>query len=299
MANVKSAFLVGEETDIHIIRGHAYDLGKRLLVSMDNGDIWWPSEFPAGVTARYSSNLKGTTVANVFTGNGVSINTLTGKLTALSAVPANPRRNFILTIAVTGASVPDGPKLLRIRIHIHKSVVHKWVTPQTLTVRRGMVNSDPARTGMRFSVFAQFDDGIVGDVSNYSRFQNASSANCIRWTPDSNFVNRPGEVHDGEILALTTNAAGSTLLITATLPPLLGGGTATATLKFDHEWIPAHPNLVNCANVPIALGYARRNNVPNVLFLCDGFASASGNDKEKLDKIVTHLVQNIRTEQLF
>ena len=89
---------------------------------------------------------------------GVKVDSKTGRVT-VQALPAGSR---LRTFTVTG-TVTQGTNTFTatVRIHVHGAVADKWITPSSLTVRQGA-------TPMRFSVLARFDDGVIGDITNWS-----------------------------------------------------------------------------------------------------------------------------------
>src|SRR5205809_4009087 len=147
--------------DIHLLPGLISPQLKRLLR---------PDNFNAttGVTIVDTfSNMAGVTVSFVaqFAGapdnHGVKMDKDNGEVTVAASLPAGPMlRSFIIT-----ATAKEGTTTVtaRIRVNIHNSISKIWLTPAQLTVRKGAKN-------MRFSVLAQFDDGTIGDITNWSPF---------------------------------------------------------------------------------------------------------------------------------
>jgi hypothetical protein len=276
-----------------MLKGFSYDLGKRLVTFFSDGTSDFAT-LPANAVAlsiTFTSNFKGVTSGNEITGNGIKLNTRTGVVTALSGAVTHPRQNFVIAVEADGTSVSDAPLRIYIRVHIHNDISHKWLTPSTLTVRRGMVDKlKPEKTNMKLSAYAQFDDGVIGDITNYCGFEIPTTANSIKWSPagqfDFNF--------DGMIVVPPANVVGSEVEITAEFPSSLKGGIAKAKLKISEEWKVAKKHTARL--LPGSAGVAKRNEVPNILFLCEGFLLA---DKTIFEDAVLKLIHGMKTENIF
>jgi hypothetical protein len=78
-------------------------------------------------------------------------------VTAAAAAPAGTQlRNFL----VRPVANPNGFLGPPVRVHVHAGVTAMWLTPNPLTVRQGT-------STQRLTVLARFDDGVVGDVTNW------------------------------------------------------------------------------------------------------------------------------------
>src|SRR5574342_51966 len=119
---------------------------------------------------------------------GVRVDPATGEV----RVKPPPAGSRLRTFTVT-ASVRQGATTLtaKLRIHVHGAVVAKWITPSSLTVRQGA-------KGMRFSVLARFDDGVIGDITNWA-------AALPKSLPDDRLAVHP----DGSANPVHTWSAGS------------------------------------------------------------------------------------------
>ncbi len=151
----------------------------------------------------FSSTLNGELWDGDGLGYTISVHRKTGVVTVATALPAAgaaAKRNFIVEAVLSG---PDRIVREVIRIQIHHGVTRAWLTPGSLTVRLG--SAMPLDAGPRFTVRAEFDDGLVGDVTvNHG----------VSWTADrpsrvtaQGFL-RPAPVNDaiGDVIEITATA---------------------------------------------------------------------------------------------
>ncbi|MGH8601905.1 MAG: hypothetical protein ACREXR_03735, partial [Gammaproteobacteria bacterium] len=125
---------------------------------------------------------------------GITLDPKTGIVTA-SATPHAEVHNFIVAAVL---KEPGGAEhTVHIRFHVHKSVAKAWLTPSPLTVFKKFADHH-----YRFSVYAQFDDGVIGDLSYY--------ASQINWQPNAII----GTV--GQISINPSDPDGTSIDITAT-----------------------------------------------------------------------------------
>ena len=136
-------------------------------------------------------------------------------------------------------------------------------------------NSEP----YEFTVLAQFDDGVVGDISEVPG---------ITWSP------APGSGKP-----VVVNAAGGIIVenfpseepVTATLPAPWGGAQATGRALGRAPWPELLPQPA--ATLVSGPGRDRMTEVPNVLFLPDGFRDTT-EDREAFDGILAKLIDSLR-----
>lgn len=278
--------------DIHLLRGRQVTLRTKLVFTLDNGNAVWGHDYVAGhagITIEYKAPFNFNAGTHLFTSNGVEMDTRTGRIRAVPYAGTNPVENFIITVTVSGANVQNGPLTKRIRIHIHEAVVNTWMTPSPLTIHKGAVvdAAHPTRTGMRLSVYAEFNDGVIGDLSNYAGFTDVT--NNIQWAPAARVVN---DVNDGGIILLkATDVPGTNDVVTATLPASIGGGNVQGNITVGAEW-------TSSGNTPVSLvpstgpGYASRNEMMNILFIGDGFR----NQAPEFNSAINEFVDALRNE---
>ena len=134
--------------DIHLLRdGPA---SKKLTDVIDLGDVQ-----PSMVTfiPAYSGG----------TDFGVVIDPATGEIKAgPHPDPSQPKlTNFILSIV--GVDPEGNRSELIIRIHVHDNLDLIWLTPASLTIHK-------EANECQFTVLAQFDEGVRGDITEWSQF---------------------------------------------------------------------------------------------------------------------------------
>ena len=186
--------------------------------------------------------------------------------------PQHQPFNFIVEATVTrnaGVPAPGEFPVTVIRIHVHGSVDKIWLTPANLTIRRPVATGD-VDTSYGFSVRAQFDDGVVGDVT---------SSEQISFSPDTHFYVRPHE-NEHRIRLPASAGVGSRIPVTVTTVPDWG---SVSSANDAHHLIVVEPWATE-PNVPMAEwldgkadvmnGSVKPETVPNVLFIAAGFADA-------------------------
>jgi IgA Peptidase M64 len=141
----------GEGYDIHLLRG---GLPSKALDQSIEIDPQFPvAQFPLEFEAHFKGAPNSPTL-------GVAVNTGSGVVTATAPTGTSPAvlRNFLMTAS---QRVTGGPTFENIiRIHLHNSIQKIWLTPSTLSV-----HEDTKET--RFTVLALFDDGVVGDITEW------------------------------------------------------------------------------------------------------------------------------------
>lgn len=140
-----------EGYDIHLLRGGPASKALDNSLALDTSSTALPPTFSAHFKGA-PSNL------------GVDVNQASGEVTAAiqpgSPQPQFPNFNFLMTATqvVGGVSTRE----TKIRMHVHESIQKIWLTPATLTIH---VGSDECR----FTVLALFDDGTVGDITDWTQ----------------------------------------------------------------------------------------------------------------------------------
>jgi hypothetical protein len=255
--------------DIHILPGLVSPELKRLLRAGDldpaTNDVNETQLFNmTGLGVTFSVQLAGMTQNHdIISGHGITINTKTGEVIVDS--DAMKGHSFLITAT---ANQGTATATARIRINIHSAIERLWLTPKVLTVRKGAKN-------MRLSVLAQFDDGVIGDITNWSPFEKPSIA------VDHTYVRLKGS--DDRVLKWSSDIMSGTSLVTvdpdtgeldATAESGItkvtvqrqGGAAASASVVCDKSW---------STSVKLTLisgpGEKEVNFVHNILFLPDGF----------------------------
>ena len=232
--------------DIHLLRGQS---SRSLLLPGglqfdprdDPDQPVWASEYLANhsdVRIEFRPVFRYANNGTEYYGFGIRVNQRTGVVSTDPPPAPSPRvDNFLVEVVVLqndGGLPPAELDVLSVRVHLHESVLHFWLTPTDLTVRR-LTPAGAELTRFRFTARAEFDDHTVGDVTVH---------HGLAWT-DPAFV-RPDDAavtaveNDGlrgRIRIPATLAVGAPpATITATLPAAWGGAAATATFRVAAPW---------------------------------------------------------------
>jgi hypothetical protein len=290
--------------DIHLLRGHSTgDLWSDRLFFIEPARVapaeqYFRDNQPPDVKLVFQPLFKGDSTPaqnlppeqpphKIFSGQGITVDMLTGRVTVAALPPPLPKNNFIMEVTANNKGPGAGPPMTEtIRIHLHTSISSLALTPTTLTVRpAAAMRTEPEETGYRFTLRALFDDGTMGDLTEH---------HGVIWSPDDH-VNNLGQL----IIAPGDVVNGLPIKITATLPPELGGGTASANLQIAPPWRDDDPALRQISIVPGGgwPGTTLPETAPNILFLGDGFVR-SDKDKTAFEQIVTTMVHHLKTDRL-
>jgi hypothetical protein len=258
--------------DIHLLKNEtSASLLALLVINEDDGKAHFASTPPPDIdpaSIRFEPNF-----ASLVTppkNAGITVDTSTGVVSVANR-PAPPRLERFV-IEATVMTKPPSPKTLGplpIRVHVHDSIDELWLTPSTLTVRRGT-------TGTRFTVLARFDDRTIGDVTGRAG---------IEWSHDD-----PGSPGDPRIRVnnqgeLAASADAATVTITAKH----AGRTATAIAASQPRWSEQLDAVLIRTH---SAGIDRMAEVPNVLFLAEGFQLSERAAYEDLVRQIVDQVQD-------
>jgi hypothetical protein len=274
-------FYVEYGRDIHVLRGRTTpDLRTdHLLVVDHNGTIHDADDYLAanpGDSITFTPRFRKTLDGNLWKGVGtkIRVHRRSGVVSFAAGAPARVQRNFLIEAQGRNA---DGSttNIAVIRVQVHRNVTEAWLTPAVLTVRPSST-ALPVSTQYRFTVRAQFDDGVVGDITAH---------HGVTWGPAAHVESSTGRlrVHAGE-------AVGAEFEITATLPASLGGLARKARMRIGRS------NVGVTTDAHIVVGGAwpgtiRPEVVPNVLILGDGFQSDAA-FRPLVDKLVARMKTN-------
>lgn len=198
-----------------------------------------------------------------YTGFGISVNIATGVVSFPGPFSADTPHNFLVECLVVrndGGAEPI--ETLVMRVHLHTSVKAITVTPPRLTIRR-LTASGADETRYRFTVRAEFDDDVVGDVTH---------GHGISWTPPQHFTPTGFFLIPAGIVPSATPIA-----VTAAPPAAWAVPPVQANVVVAQPW-QADPALVNIDLVEGARSTWGATpapaEVPNVLLLGQGFTAA-------------------------
>ncbi|MGH7357910.1 MAG: hypothetical protein ACREJR_03740, partial [Candidatus Rokuibacteriota bacterium] len=172
----------------------------------------------------------------------MDVNTGTGEVTATAHPnPSQPKlHNFLMTARQVVVAVHHETK---IRIHVHDSIQRIWLTPNTLTIH---VGSDECR----FTVLALFDDGTIGDITDWPqlRFQ-SGDLTAVKVLHVGDQVDGGPATVGGVLVA---EASGRNAVITVkldlTAPPIALSANATVFTK------PSWTDVATAASVRFVEG---------------------------------------------
>src|SRR6266478_841894 len=232
------------------------------------------------VTLSFKPLFKGEQHGKLFEGLGIHVDTTTGQVKVDNNLPSPAKNNFI--IEVTAKNEPDGPTFTdTLRVHILKSVVRTWITPEHLTVRLpGVPITGTELAPSCFELRAEFEDGVVGNVGDSA---------AASWFPSLRVT--------GGTLWIEQGDAPGPIPIAATYH----SQTAHATAHLVRPWAndPNRPK----ASVVVGGGLPPKNpsdpdlfgpeRVPNVLFVSDGFTAS---DHEAFNRFTDAFVQHLKTK---
>lgn len=279
--------------DVHVLRGdNTADLRHQALRFVsDTGATLFADEYVAqfaDVTLTFTPLFKGVVQGNLFVGdqNGLIVDRRSGVVSVAAAVPTNVKRNFIIEVEARNAGAPPDQTLREtIRVQIHGSVTQAWLTPDQLTIRPIEGPNEAITFAHRFTVRAQFDDGVVGDITD---------GHGVTWIDPSGHVDGV----TGRLSLLAADVAGTTFPVAATLPARLGGATTPAgpLVRIEDAFRrQATPPLLTLVAGGGATRTASLEDSLNVLFLSDGFRSQDG---PAFDRLVDTYVHYLKTNRL-
>ncbi|MFN8308817.1 MAG: hypothetical protein U0T73_02540 [Chitinophagales bacterium] len=255
--------------DFHLLRGNALNLAPLIKVQQqDNTWVDLNAYVPPGgevVNVAYGATFKvASTVGTVITSTeGHTLDTSTGAITTVAGAAAPNLSNFVVSIILTGNGVLNNKLIGGVRIFLHNSLTKAWLSPPVLTVRRGMTGVDSANTNARFSVYVEFDDGEVADVTHLK---------LATWRAHSNLVTSSGVVTP-EIKVNSGDTANRLVATTIKADVRFGASNllAEGQIYVDAPWNSTSTFRATSLRTATNVAYNRRNDVPNVLFLADGF----------------------------
>jgi hypothetical protein len=247
--------------DLHVVRGVTLHSLAKSIELRDPA----VSEFaihgdtpPAHIRIRFRPHFQPEPPAtpDVTSGHGVRVNDRTGLITVLPA-PAGGRRlrNFMLTISAQDTNT-QAELTLRVRVHVHDAMVRAWMTPATLTIR-------PDGGLAKFSLFAEFDDKVIGDISNWGQSMHMTWSFAVQPPGDPAGI----ESYNSSIGWVRGKTPGTVATMSVVHNGLTWPGPApTGTVRCVEPW--ASPRQLTW----IAGKDPRKwQEIPNVLLLPDGF----------------------------
>lgn len=274
---INQSFFMGSD-DLHLVRGQTSErLDHRLLFGVipegaKRGDEYIQAN--QDVSLKFKPLFKGTKNGDLIEGHGLKVNVKTGQIEVQKTVQATVKSNFI--IEGIAKNLPDGPSFTDIiRVHIHPSAVRIWLTPDSLVVHPAEATR-PETTSYNFTVRAEFSDGVVGDITR---------DHGVTWSPSAHVTTSS---FSGSLIIAAGDKPGDAIKIEAKAPAAWGDLSATATMHIEKSWStesnPPKAEIIPGGGWP---GILRPENVPNILFLGDGFTK---DDKTSFENITNNFV---------
>jgi hypothetical protein len=271
--------------DLHVLRGQQSRPLAGLLWLLDSSTGNWilatdPSAPPTMIS--FEPIFPFTKAAH-----GIEVSSINGVVTTDASLATNAHHvpNFLIYATVRDLSTfppTTLPRAARIRVHVHAldaaghGISHVWLAPSPMTIRQNAPG-----IGARFSVFADFTDGTVGNLSMHPGMD---------WELDPASPAPPHLTIDRATGELKASGPGPDHGVRVTLPPDLESRIATQFVHVEAPWsTPLVAHLL-----PDSAGANRIADVPNILFLPDGFMQG----EETLFKdLLTKLIASIRTHE--
>ena len=267
--------------DIHLVAGAtSRPLSENLRIFYDSPQkVTLANAPPPNVDVVFRAAFAGAlTPADLFIGFGVTVNRRTGVVTFGGHGAGHRLRNFLVHAEVRDNNyTPPRLHVQRMRVHVHGAVTDAWLTPSSLTIHRGA-------NGQRFSVMAQFDDNMVGDVTLIPG---------IIWR--SGFPAGTIDVAADGALTARADLPAIGIHITATFPAAFGGFAPDGWAISVPPWDAAPLNATLLYKTESA-GAARMTepSVANFLFLPDGFTTG---EEAIFKRKVQQFVDFLRTQR--
>ncbi len=292
-----ASFRFGTGYDVHVLRGQStVPLSKLLGVFPKTGTICTFFEYvndrhQTDVGIEFRPVFRCDENASEFFNFGIHVNRTDGTVSVDPGPPPQHQpSNFIVEATVTrnaGVPAPGEFPVTVIRIHVHGSVDKIWLTPQNLTIRRPVATGD-CKTPYGFTVRAQFDDGVVGDVTYSDQFD-LSPATHFYVKPDEKErrVQLPASAGVGSHVpvTVTTSAAWGSRASTGPHELIIAEPWATEPAVPQAEWLDGKADIMN--------GSVKPETVPNVLFMATGFA-----DMTVFKSVVTMVQSNLVSDSM-
>ncbi|MEZ0386854.1 MAG: hypothetical protein ACAI34_07300, partial [Verrucomicrobium sp.] len=152
----------GEGYDLHVLRG-----GPPSKSLIDAFDL--PVD-AATASLTFTALFEGAPSAH-----SVAVDFFTGSVVASLRTDATkpPLNNFLVAVLFVDSLDPQGREFrTEFRVHVHDTVQKIWLTPGSLSVHLGADEN-------RFTVLATFNDGVVGDVTDWEALQYQSDAPSV------------------------------------------------------------------------------------------------------------------------
>jgi hypothetical protein len=273
--------------DLHLLPGLTSPRLDHLLWLRYTDKVCRADNPQEGVTVMFAAAFMGAP-----RGFGITMSPTSGEITVDATLPSGPRpRSFLVT--ATASAAGGSTQSARTRIYVHDHVTALWLTPNPLTIRQGAEDA-------RLSLLAQFDDGVIGDITNWSPdatpaetartyvHESGSSDPLLVWSSEDPAVI---SVDDTTGVLDAKAVSGSTAISVHYPPPSPVTGFAKAVVKCAPPW----RTPVRLAKVA-GPGFQAMDTARNILLLPDGFQDTP-DDRAGFERLVRGVVSRLRLRQ--
>ncbi len=212
-----------------------------------------------------------------YEGFGVKVNARTGVVSAGANPAPQPLYNFtVLATLVADKNDSASPrKQAFLRFHLHNHIARAWLTPHRLSVPK---NIRP----FLFSVYAQFDDQTIAELKGRD--------DVFSWSSDP-----PDHINDVGFLSFDdADTDGDPVNVEALLSAEFKDGSAGDVIARGVATCYTLPQEAQL--IPNSAGYDKRDEVPNFIFLADGFKDG---DESKFNSMIDHFITSLRQHGSF
>jgi hypothetical protein len=275
--------------DIHLMRGRssAIQLANSLRIfhrltpnssNIDRSVADFVSEHPeAEYTFRPTFKCALNPDTQDYEGFGIKVNARTGTVSAAANPSPHPLYNFtvLATLVEDKNDNSSARKQAYLRFHLHNHVARAWLSPHHLRVPR---NIRP----FLFSVHLQFDDHTIRRLNQQD--------DVVSWSSEpADHVNEVGFLNFDDS-AIDDAPVTVTAVLSAEFKNS-GGLDVHAEGVASCYTLPQEAKLI-----PGSAGYEKRDEVPNFIFLADGFQR---DDESKFNSMIDHFMTSLRQDGKF
>lgn len=268
--------------DVHLLPGNSAALRGTILVEDDTAVAPYSAvaiDASLNLHLAFFGEFQGAPQAH-----GAKVEPVTGIVSFPTPVPTLPIRNFLVRAELQDASNKPVLDPIWIRIQLHGGLASAgpkiWLTPNSLSIHR-------LSNGQRFTVLAEFDDGVIGDITDLPG---------LKWDLANRAADQTKLTIDPNNGGLTGLTDGASVSIKLTPPSTWGGQSITATVNVLPPWgVVADP-----ADLEVTLvagpGRGAVKDVTNILILPEGFEDIEREDYRRLvGQVVTYLQNDDKT----
>ncbi len=292
--------------DIHLLRGQALQIvnegvmGSECMLKIGGQDAFSYIDSHPDPKIKYQFRFSfdeakavdfGITISNPVSGNANAARKPDCLITLAGAEPAlakNKIRNFYLFAEAIDGNIAVGAQGHKteaaIRIHVHHRIEEIWLTPEPMTVYPNVE--------YQFSVRARFDDGITAEIANMYKGNNGEKINYRITNPISFSWSSPATDIVDLLSGVIKVPNGSPLVQNIKVIAACNGQTheATGQIKVSNLLTGTSPLRVTLLPNGACPGFVSLNEVPNILFIAEGFTLPQ---KTAFEQLITNYVSDL------